>query len=121
MSNTRPGPAQGPDSSKEAEHEEARAPLSPYEREEAQQREREEMIALQFDGTITLVAVVRCATHCGRTLTLYPGITEEVTKSSAVASFVRDGWHHRATVGWLCPVCHPLRAKTVREQKGASI
>lgn len=83
-----------------------------YEHDEQQRKEREEVLALQFDGAITLVAIVRCAAHCGRSLTLYPSFNEQITKEVAASFFEKYGWRRSSTYGWLCPTCQSTLPRT---------
>jgi hypothetical protein len=91
---------------------------SSYKRDEKQRKERDEALALQFDGTITLVAIVRCATHCGKFLTLYPGFNEEISRKSAAGVFEKYGWRCSPTHGWVCSTCQSTPPRT---QKVASL
>jgi hypothetical protein len=82
-----------------------------------QQAQTEVEIAAIFDGTISLIASIRCygfgtGTHhrrCFHHLNLYPASpTEPITLTQAKAFARKRGWQRKQRDGllvWLCPDC----------------
>ena len=82
-----------------------------------QQAQTEAEVAAIFDGTVTLIASLRCygcgsgreRRRCFHHLNLYPASPEETVTVTQAKDFARRrGWQHKQRDGyrvWICPDC----------------